>query len=107
MAATPELFKQEDGTFAKVIGDSMIPSLKDGDVVRIIPTTSVSPSDFALVRINGDELTLKHCEITKDGLWIRGENKDVFEDRFFNVQECLTIPVQITGKAVEIVSRKL
>ena len=85
----------------------MLPTLRNGDVVRIIATTKVEPSDIALVKINGDENTLKHCEVTSDGLWVRGENKDVFTDRFFTMEECLTIPVQIVGKAVEIVSRKL
>ena len=105
--SSPDGFKFEDGKFAKVVGDSMLPTLRDGDVVRIIATTKVEPSDIALVKINGDENTLKHCEVTSDGLWVRGENKDVFTDRFFTMEECLTIPVQIVGKAVEIVSRKL
>lgn len=105
--SSPEEHKFEDGQFAKVVGNSMTPTLHDGDVVRIIETFKVTPSDYALVRINGDELTIKHCEVTADGVWIRGENKDVFEDKFYTVQECLTVPVQIVGKAIEIVSRKL
>lgn len=103
----PDTYSQQDGQLAKVVGDSMLPTLQDGDVVRIIATTKVEPSDIALVKINGDENTLKHCEVTSDGLWVRGENKDVFTDRFFTMEECLTIPVQIVGKAVEIVLRKL
>ena len=105
--SAPDTYSQQDGQLAKVVGDSMLPTLRNGDVVRIIATTKVEPSDIALVKINGDENTLKHCEVTSDGLWVRGENKDVFTDRFFTMEECLTIPVQIVGKAVEIVSRKL
>lgn len=105
--SSPDTYSQQDGQLAKVVGDSMLPTLRNGDVVRIIATTKVEPSDIALVKINGDENTLKHCEVTSDGLWVRGENKDVFTDRFFTMEECLTIPVQIVGKAVEIVSRKL
>ena len=85
----------------------MYPTLHDGDVVRIIETSKVEPTDIALLKVNGDENTLKHIEMTSDGVWIRGENTDVFEDRFFTIEEVLTMPVQIVGKAVEIVSRKL
>lgn len=103
----PEKMPKEEGDFAKVVGDSMLPTLHNGDVVRIVETTSVEPKDIALVRINGDELTLKHIEVTADGLWVRGENKDAFKDRFFTMQEVITLPVQVVGKAVELVSRKL
>lgn len=105
--SAPDTFKREEGQYAKVVGDSMYPILRDGDVVRIVETTTVEPSDFALVRINGDELTIKHAEVSKDGVWIRGENPDAFEDKFYSIEDCLTLPVQIVGKAVELVSRKL
>ena len=96
-----------DGQTAKVIGDSMYPTLLDGDVVRFIEAVDVDPSDLALVRIDGEALTVKHVEWTEDGLWVRAENKDVFKDRFYTVKEIATIPIQVVGKAVEIVSRKL
>lgn len=96
-----------DGQTAKVVGDSMYPVLLDGDIVRFVESTDVTPSDLALVRIDGEAVTVKYVEWTDDGMWVRAENKDVFEDEFFTVKEIATIPVQIVGKAVEIVSRKL
>lgn len=104
---TAEDYKQNEGQLARVVGDSMYPTLHDGDVVRFIEDSDVSPSDFALVRIDGEAMTVKHVEWTGEGLWVRAENKDVFEDRFYTVKEIATIPVQVVGKAVEIVSRKL
>lgn len=92
----------------RICGDSMYPSLHDGDLVRVHHVADdISPHDFAIVKINGNESTCKHIEITHDGIWLRAENKDVFEDTFFTVQEVLTIPVTIIGKAVAIVERKL
>lgn len=92
----------------RICGDSMYPSLHDGDLVRVHHVTDdISPHDFAIVKINGDESTCKHIEITHDGIWLRAENKDVFEDTFYSVQEVLTVPVTIIGKAVAIVERKL
>lgn len=92
----------------RICGDSMYPSLHDGDLVRVHHVTDdISPHDFAIVKINGDESTCKHIEITNDGIWLRAENNDVFEDTFYSVQEVLTVPVTIIGKAVAIVERKL
>ena len=86
----------------------MFPSLHDGDLVKVHHITgNISPRDFAIVKINGDESTCKHIEITNDGIWLRAENKEVYEDRFFSVQEVLTLPVTIIGVATEIVQRKL
>ena len=91
---------------ARIVGDSMLPALHDGDTVLIEPTTEVSPSDFAIVKINGDESTCKHVEITDTGIWLRAENKEVYADKFYTVQEVMTLPVTIIGKAVEM-RRKL
>lgn len=102
-----ETFKPSSGRYAKVVGDSMYPTLHDGDFVKIVETTDVTPSDFALVRINGDEVTIKHVEVTDDGMWIRAENKEVFEDKFYTIKDIVLLPVQIVGKATEIIQRKL
>ena len=86
----------------------MFPSLHDGDIVKVHHVTDdISPSDFAIVKINGDEVTCKHIEIAVSGIWLRAENKDVYEDKFYTVQEVMTIPVTIIGVATEITSRKL
>lgn len=96
-----------NGRIAKVVGDSMLPSLRDGDYVNIVETSDVTPKDYAVVRINGDEMTIKHVEFTEDGVWIRGENKEVFEDKFYSIKDIVLLPVQVVGKATAIVQRKL
>lgn len=102
-----ERFEPINGRIAKVVGDSMLPTLRNGDYVNIVETTDVSPSDYAVVRINGDELTIKHVEITKEGMWVRAENKDVYEDRFYSISDIVLLPVQVVGKATQIIQRKL
>lgn len=92
----------------RIYGDSMLPVLHDGDIVRVHHVTeNISPSDFAIVKINGEESTCKHIEITDDGIWLKAENKDVFKDRFYSVQDVLMLPVTIIGVATEIISRLL
>lgn len=91
----------------RICGDSMYPRLVDGDIVKVVPAIETDPSDLTIVKINGDEVTCKYVELKPDGIWLRAENKDVFEDRFYSMQECLTLPIQVVGKAVELVSRAL
>ena len=92
----------------RIVGDSMYPSLHDGDLVRVkYATKDISPKDFAIVKINGDESTCKHVEITSEGIWLRAENKEVFEDKFYTVQDVMTLPVTLIGVATEIIRRKL
>ena len=100
--------EEKEWSTVKICGDSMFPSLHDGDLVKVHHITgNISPRDFAIVKINGDESTCKHIEITNDGIWLRAENKEVYEDKFFSVQDVLTLPVTIIGVATEIVQRKL
>ena len=96
-----------DSTLVRICGDSMLPTLHDGDLVRVIPATQTNPEDYTIVKINGDEAVCKHVEITDTGIWLRGENPDAYTDTFYSVQRVLTLPVQVVGKAVEIVSREL
>ncbi len=92
----------------RICGDSMFPVLHNGDLVRVHHVTDdISPSALAVVKINGDEATIKHVEYASDGIWLKAENKEVFPDKFFSMQECLTLPVQIIGVATELISRKL
>ena len=101
------VINNDDYSTVRICGDSMYPSLHDGDIVKVLHTKEVHPKDFAIVKIHGDESTCKHVELQTDGVWLRAENKDVFEDRFYNAKDVMTLPVTIIGIATEIVSRKL
>lgn len=97
----------DDSELVRICGDSMLPTLHDGDIVRVIPATETTQEEYTIVKINGDEATCKHVEITDTGIWLRGENKDAYTDTFYTVQQVLTLPVQVVGKATAIVQRKL
>lgn len=97
----------KDSEIVRICGDSMLPTLRDGDLVRVIPATETTKEEYTIVKINGDEATCKHVEITDTGIWLRGENKEAYTDTFYSIQQVLTLPVQVIGKAVEIVSRSL
>lgn len=92
---------EEGCSWCVVRGNSMYPVLMDGDRVLVHHQTETSPRDLTVIKVNGDEATIKHVQIVTDGIWLRAENKEVFEDRFYSVQEVLTLPVSIIGKVVE------
>lgn len=91
---------EEGYEYATVIGDSMLPELRDGDVIKIEPTTQTTAKDYTLIKVNGDDCTVKFVEVVDNGIWVRASNKEVFEDRFYSIQEVLTLPITIIGKVV-------
>ena len=91
---------EEGYEYATVVGDSMLPELRDGDVIKIEPTSQTSPKDFTLIKIDGSDCTVKFVEVVENGIWVRALNKEVFEDRFYSIQDVLTLPITIIGKVV-------
>ena len=88
--------------WCQVCGDSMSPTLLDGDYVRIEYTTETQPTDLTAIRIDGESCTIKHVEVVDNGIWVRAINKDVYEDRFYTMKEVLSLPISIIGKVVEL-----
>lgn len=89
----------------KVKGDSMLPTIKDGDVVIIKRADDAESGKICVVMINGYDATLK--EIKKDpdnqGLWVLPHNPNSdFKPTFFSNKEVESVPVRIIGVAVEI-----
>lgn len=88
---------ESEYSYCKIVGDSMFPTLQDGDVVRVHHQSETKPNDYTIVKVDGETATCKFVEITADGIWIRAENKSVFKDRFYTIQEVLTLPISIIG----------
>lgn len=100
--------KSGEYSTVRIVGDSMFPTLFDGDLVRVHHITDdITPSKYTIVKINGNESTCKHVEFTDKGIWLRAENKDVFEDKFYSIQEVMTTPITIIGVVEAIIERKL
>lgn len=97
---------EEGFSYARVHGDSMLPILMDGDVVKVQHQPKTDPHDYTVVKVDGETCTIKYVEIVDNGVWLRAENKDVFQDKFYTVEEVMTLPVTIIGKAIEL-NRKL
>jgi len=90
----------------KICGDSMFPDLHDGDICVVEKSPETAKTDYTVVKVDGESATVKFVEVADNGVWLRAVNKEVYEDKFFTIQEVMTLPVTIIGKVVEI-RRKL
>ena len=97
-----ELAKTGDFICLKVKGDSMSPAIQDGDLVIIRQQNDVENGDIAVVRINGDEATLKKVQKSTDGITLIAYNPAVYEPHFYSNKEIEELPVEIGGKVIEM-----
>ena len=87
-------------------GDSMNPTIIDGDVLIIRKQDTVDDGQVGIVLIDGMDATVKRIHITAGGITLIGDNPAVFPPHFYTNDEIDTLPVKIIGKVVEI-RRKL
>lgn len=93
---------EEGFSWCEVHGDSMSPILLDGDFVKVEHMTQTERTDLTVVKVDGESATIKYVEVVENGIWLRAENKEVFSDCFYSVQDVLTLPITIVGKVVEL-----
>ena len=91
-----------DCSYVEVHGDSMYPDIHDGDILTVHHQYETMPTDYTVVKVDSEHATVKFVEKTNNGVWLRAINKEVYEDRFFSVQEIMTLPVTIIGKVIKI-----
>ena len=93
-----------DEWLVSVKGRSMEPTLQEGDQVVIAATNVIgSRNDIMLVKVNGDEATLKHVEKKDDGIVLIGDNANVYAPHFYTVKEVEQLPVTIEGVVVKLI----
>lgn len=87
----------------KVRGDSMTPTIKDGDIVIVRQQETAENGQICVVMINGYDATLKEIKKDPNGLWVIPHNPNSdFKPSFFTKNEVINKPVRIIGVAVEI-----
>ncbi len=87
----------------KVKGDSMVPTVHDGDVVIVRQQDDAESGKICVVMINGYDATLKEIKKEPNGLWVLPHNPNCnFKPTFFSNQQVIDTPVRIIGVAVEI-----
>lgn len=99
---TPELAATGEFFALKVRGNSMEPTLKDGDVVIVKKQPSVDSGDIAIVLVNSDDATVKEIKESPAGITLIGHNAAVYTPQFYSNHDIETLPIQIIGKVVEM-----
>lgn len=94
----------EDVMLVRVKGRSMEPTLLDGDYVVVAAQNILDhPRQIALVKINGEEATLKRVEIKENGLLLMADNVGVYPPHFYTEAEVVELPVSIEGVVVQLI----
>lgn len=88
----------------RVVGRSMEPTLQDGDVVIMTAQSVLDyPHQIALVKVDGEESTIKRVEVRDDGIMLIGDNIDVYPPHFFTVDQVEQLPVTIEGVLTKLI----
>lgn len=98
---TPEMAAKGEYFALHVKGDSMTPSLRDGDTVIVRKQDYIESGETAIVLVNGDEATVKRVKYQENGVILIGENPTVYPPHFYTKEEIESLPVRIIGKVVE------
>lgn len=99
---TPELAATGEFFALQVKGDSMEPTLRDGDVVIVKKQPTVDSGDIAIVLVNGNDATVKEIKESPAGITLIGHNVAVYTPHFYSNKDIQDMPVQIMGKVVEM-----
>lgn len=98
---TEELARTGDFFGLQIHGDSMIPSICDGDIVIVRQQDDAETGDIVVATVNGTDATCKRLRKYKDGIELIANNP-TYDPLDFSNQEIIEKPVKIIGKVVEL-----
>ena len=96
MAAQGEYF----GLVAQ--GNSMSPTIVEGDVLIIRKQPFVENGKAAIVLVNGCEATVKRVHVTDSAVTLVADNPVAYPPHTYTKEEALCLPIKILGVVVEI-----
>lgn len=85
----------------KIKGDSMYPTLENGDVVIVKKQSTADNGDTVIVMVNGDDATCKRYERSDTGIMLI-PNNNAYTPIFYTNEEIESLPISIIGKVVEL-----
>ena len=98
---SPGLAAKGDYFGLLIKGDSMIPTLYDGDTVIVQRVDDAESGDLVIALVNGHDATCKRLQKYADGIALIPQNP-VYEPMRFTESEIDTTPVKILGKVIEM-----
>ena len=98
---TEDLARTGDFFGLQIHGDSMMPSICDGDIVIVRQQETAETGDIVIATVNGTDATCKRLRKYKDGIELIANNP-TYAPMDFSNQEIVEKPVKIIGKVVEL-----
>lgn len=98
---SPSMAAKGDYFGLLIKGDSMIPTLYDGDTVIVERTDDAESGDLVIALVNGSDATCKRLQKYAEGIALIPQNP-VYEPMRFTESEIDTTPVKILGKVIEM-----
>lgn len=83
-------------------GNSMEPRFTEGDVVIVRKQSDIESGEVAIVRVNGDEATMKIVQKSPQGITLVATNPSVYPPHFYTNEQIQQLPVAIIGKVIEL-----
>ena len=98
---SPALAAKGDYFGLLIKGDSMIPTLYDGDTVIVQRVDDAESGDLVIALVNGHDATCKRLQKYAEGIALIPQNP-VYEPMRFTESEIDTTLVKILGKVIEM-----
>ena len=98
---TEDLARTGDFFGLQIHGDSMMPSICDGDIFIVRQQETAETGDIVIATVNGTDATCKRLRKYKDGIELIANNP-TYAPMDFSNQEIVEKPVKIIGKVVEL-----
>lgn len=97
-----ETFPENYTYFGLIVqGNSMEPRIYAGDVVIVRAQPDIESGEYAIVRLNGDDATIKRISKDSNGITLIPLNS-TYLPKFYSNEDIANIPVEIIGKVVEL-----
>ena len=81
----------------RIKGDSMSPRMQNGDVVIVRKQSDIETDEIAVVKVDGEDATVKKVRLTDDGIWLLPSNP-AYEPMYYSRNE----EISVLGKVVEL-----
>ena len=86
----------------RIDGQSMEPTIMDGDIVIVRQQSFAENGQIAIVLIDGEDATAKEVRESADGITLIGHNVAVYTPHFYSHKQIYELPVKIIGVVTEI-----
>lgn len=98
---TETMSKKGEFFALKIKGNSMLPEIKNKDIVIVKKQNDIESGEIGIILVNGNDATCKKIKKTEQGIMLIPINSD-YDIMMYSNEEIKKLPLRIIGKVVEI-----